>query len=359
MKKNYLRNSIFTLLSVMLLTGLFISCGNDDEPTVEANKTELTAAINECNTLLNSPTINEDFPNAAITTFKNVVNTAQTVLDNKEATQNQVDAMVVQLNQAKETFIASELGLIPESALLMEITFDESVSNNKFKTGGKGWTAELRKGEAEIFGTATNYPSFPTGKVGKAGYFSNGSHIRIDDYNANDLLGSKLSISVWVNPDSTRPGNYILSYNYWNSWKFQLQEQNKPFFTIHTNEDGWVDADNQLDFSAPNKKWTHLVVTLDMTKKKLQFYVDSEMTMEWDETSKPGLIGTGAFHYENTLPLLIGACTTFAEANKEWDWEWSKTPDGWDGFVGHLDELKLYNIALEAGQITKLYESEK
>ncbi|MDD3189936.1 MAG: hypothetical protein PHO13_10630, partial [Fermentimonas sp.] len=84
-----------------------------------------------------------------------------------------------------------------------------------------------------------------------------------------------------------------------------------------------------------------------------------EMTMEWDNTTKEGLTGTGAFQYKSVLPLLVGACTTYAEADAEWDWEWSRTPNGWDGFVGHMDELKLYNIALEAGQVTKLYESEK
>lgn len=360
MKKSYLKNAVIALFAVTLLSGFLFSCSSDDdEPKVTVNKTELTTIINESSALLNLPDLETDFPTNAINEFKRVVEAAKAIASNEDATQAQVDAMVVQVERAKEVFLASELGLIPESALLMEMTFDEEVTNNKFKTGGKGWTAELRQGEAEIFGTATNYPSFENGKVGKSAYFSNGSHIRIDDYSANDLLGGKISIATWVMPDSTRPGNYIISYNYWNSWKFQLQEQNKPFFTIHTNEDGWVDADNQMDFSAPNGEWTHLVVTLDLTANKLIFYVNGEMTMEWDETGKPGLIGTGAFQYDKVLPLLIGACTTYAEADAEWSWEWSRTPDGWDGFVGHMDELKLYNITLEPGQVTKLYESEK
>ena len=87
----------------------------------------------------------------------------------------------------------------------MEMTFDEKVTDNKFKTGGKGWTAELKKGEHAIFGEATNYPSFVKGKVGKAIYFSNGSHLALTTTPLRSM-GSELSISVWVNPDSTRPG---------------------------------------------------------------------------------------------------------------------------------------------------------
>jgi hypothetical protein len=56
---------------------------------------------------------------------------------------------------------------------------------------------------------------------------------------------------------------------------------------------------------------------------------------------------------------MIGACTTYEEADAKWDWAWSRTPDGWDGFVGLIDELKLYNIALDAGQVAKLYSVEK
>ncbi len=362
MKTTILKKVLLALCSIFLLTGLLVSCGDNgggDEPIVEANKTELNAILNECNTLLTAPDVAKNFPANAIEAFRKVVDAAKLVAQNKEATQSQVDAMVVQLQQAKEVFLGSELGIIPEKALIMEMTFDEKVTDNKFKTGGKGWTAELKKGEHAIFGEATNYPSFVKGKVGKAIYFSNGSHLAINDYTASDLMGSELSISVWVNPDSTRAGNYIISYNYWNSWKFQLQEQNKPFFTIHTNEDGWVDADNQMDFSAPNKSWTHLVVTLSLKTKKLRFYVNGEMTMEWDNTTKEGLHGTAPFEYGTVLPLLIGSCTTYQEADAKWDWEWSRTPNGWDGFVGHIDELKLYNIALEEGQVIKLYEGEK
>lgn len=256
MKKKLIKNAFLAFLTMTLFISVFSACKTND-PTENADKTALTASVDSCNTLLVSSTVSTDYPAAAITDFTTVVNAAKTLLTNTSATQSQVDAMLVQLRQAKATFLAAAYGAIPASALLMGMTFDETVTNNQFTTEGKGWTAVLKQGPSEIFGTATNLPSFATGKVGKAIYLSNGSHLEVSNYAANDLLGSKLSISVWVKPDLTRAGNYIISYNYWNSWKFQLQEQNKPFFTVHTNADGWVDADNEHDFSAPNKSWTH------------------------------------------------------------------------------------------------------
>ena len=56
---------------------------------------------------------------------------------------------------------------------------------------------------------------------------------------------------------------------------------------------------------------------------------------------------------------MVAACTTYAEAKAEWNWSWSETPAAWDGFVGAMDELKLYNVALTDGQVAKLYNEEK
>jgi len=56
---------------------------------------------------------------------------------------------------------------------------------------------------------------------------------------------------------------------------------------------------------------------------------------------------------------MVGACTTYAEVIAKWDWV---TPpirvQGWDYFVGSMDELKVYNIALTDGQVAKLYKDE-
>jgi hypothetical protein len=356
MKKSFLKSVFIAFVALFAASSVFTACKSDDDDDVKtADKTVLTAVVDSCQTLLSQATTN-DYPESAITAFTSVVATAKTALTNTSITQTSVDNLVVQLRQARATFLAAAYDAIPSSSLILGLSFDEG-TGAQLKAAGKGWTAVLKSGPSQIFGTATNLPSFVTGKVGKAMYFNNGSHLEISDYSASDLMSSKISVAVWVNPDSTRAGNYIISYNYWNTWKFQIQEQNKPFFTVATSA-GVTDADNQADFSAPNKTWTHLVVSMDLSTGKLVFFVNGAKTMTWTTTEKPALTGTLAA-YKNTLPLMIGACTTYAEAKASWNWSWAETPAAWDGFVGSMDELKVYNIALTDGQVAKLYKEEK
>lgn len=355
MKTNLFKNAFIACASLVLITAAFSGCNSNNNPVVVADQTKLTALVDSCNTLSASAT-STDYPQAAITAFQTTLASVKTAAADKTITQTAVDNLVVQLRAAKVTFLAAAYGAIPTSALLMGMTFDETVAGNQFTTEGKPLTAVLKTGPAEIFGTATNLPSFVTGKVGKAIYFSNGSHLEISNYTASDFEKQTLSIAAWVKPDSTRAGNYIISLNYWNTWKFQLQENNKPFFTVTTTVGG-TDADNQTVNSAPNKAWTHLVASMNLTTGTLTFYVNGVSTMVWTSTTKPNLSGT-VKPYATVLPLMIGACTTYAEANAVWTWSWPRTPAGWDGFIGAIDELKVYNIALTDGQVAKLYKDE-
>lgn len=356
MKKNLFKSAFIALASLLMLSTVLTSC--DPEKVEPADTTKLAALIDSCQTLVDDATTT-DYPQDAINTFNTVLTTAKAALKNTTISQTAVDNLIVQLRAARKTFLAAAYDAIPETALIMGLGFEEG-TGTQLTTAGKAWTAVLKKGPSEIFGTATNLPSFVTGKVGKAMYFNNGSHLEISNYTASDLMGSQLSISMWVKPDSTREHNYLASYNYWNSWKFQLQLQNKPFFTVHTNADGWVDADNQADFSAPNNAWTHLVVSLNLDTKVLTFYVNGVSTMEWNATSKPGLTGTGIFQHTKTLPLLIAAGFTYEEGMASMGTEgWWKTKQGFPHYAGLMDEVKLYKIALTEGQVAKLYNEEK
>jgi hypothetical protein len=355
MKKFFLRSAFVACVSCILFASVFTACKDDDDPAVSADTTALVALISECQTLSDEATTT-DYPQAAITSFQSTLTAAKTALADKGISQTAVDNLVVQLTAAKETFLAAAYGAIPGTALLFGLSFDEGTGTQLTTTGQKAYIAKLTAGPAEIFGVNTSVPGFITGKVGKAMYFSKGGHLEITNYTASDLLPTKLSIAVWVKPDSTRAGNYIMSFNYWNSWKFQIQEQNKPFFTIKTGT-GNVDADNEADFSAPNTTWTHLAISMDLTTEKLEMYVNGVNTKEWTSVTKTNLKGT-LVTYKNTLPLMIGACTTYAEANTEWTWSWPRTPAAWDHFVGAMDELKVYNVALTDGQVAKLYKDE-
>ena len=220
---------LYTLLLMVLVSSalIFTSC-NDDEDIVEGDKTELNALIVEADAMSAAATT-DDYPQAAINAFNTTLQNVKTASAEK-LTQEEIDNLEVQLTQAMETFDAANYDAIPETALLIGLSFNEG-SGTQLTAEGKNLVATLMTGPSQIFGTNTNLPSFIDGISGKAMYFNNGSHLEINGYTASDFLGNKLSIAVWAKPDSTRPGNYIVSYNYWNSWKFQIQEQNKPFFT--------------------------------------------------------------------------------------------------------------------------------
>jgi hypothetical protein len=354
MKTNLLKNILIACISMSIFALGLTSCKNAPDPVAIADKTELNAVIAECEALLTEAT-EDDYPKTAIETFQSIVNTAKTAAANEATTQAAVDNLVVQLGEAKKVFLASAYGAIPESALLLGLSFDEGTGDQLITTG-KSLIAKLATGPSEIFGSDTHKPTFVDGKVGKAMHFEKGANLSIDDYTASDFMGNQLSISVWLKPEETRGGNYIMSLNYWNTWKFQIQSQNKPFFTVKTGA-GHVDADNQSDFSVPNGAWTHVVVSLDLTASKLNFYVNGKSSMEWTVDGKPNLKGTMA-EYKNKLPMFIGTATTYAEAKAEWDWVWAETPEDWDYFIGSMDELKVYNVALTEGQVAKLYKDE-
>jgi len=348
------------VLMLMLLVGSAVilgSCDKDDD-IVEGDKTELNALIADAEALASSAT-SADYPQSTIDAYNATLATVKTAAATP-LTQVEIDNLVVQLNQAITTFEATAYDAIPIASLLIGLNFNEG-TGAQLTAEGLNLVANLTAGPPEIFGTNTAIPTFIDGIDGKAMYFSRGSHLEINGYTASDFLGKKLSIAVWVKPDSTRPGNYIVSYNYWNTWKFQLQEQNKPFFTVHTldgGNEGWVDADNQADLSAPNGNWTHLAISMDLDAETLDMYVNGENTMHWTSEEKPGLLGS-PFNYETLLPIIIGSATTYAEAKAAWNWTWSETPDAWDHFVGAMDEFKMYNIALTDGQVSKLYNDEK
>jgi hypothetical protein len=361
MKKNFLKNACIACVSLLLLIAAFSGCSSSNSPTVVADQTKLTALIDSCNTISAAAT-STAYPAAAITAFQTTLASVKTAAASKSITQTAVDNLVISLRAAEVTFLAANFSAVPASAIIFGLTFDEGAGTQLTTSGTNAWTALLTAGPSQLFGTNTGLPTFVTGHKGMAMHFTAGSHLEINNYTASTLLGSQLSISVWVKTDSVRANNYIISYNDWYTWKFQTENNGKPFFTVNTTVGG-TDADNQVVNSVPNLTWTHLVVSMDLVAKKLDFYVNGVNTMEWTNVTKPNFSGTVAPYTAVSaakLPLLIGAAFTYAEANAVWpaSWGWNTIPN-WGYFTGSLDELKVYNVALTDGQVSLIYNNEK
>lgn len=346
-------------LAVAFITPVFTSCSKDsDEETVKNNAdvTELKAELAECKTLLAEATT-DNYKQESIDAFKSVIDLVEAAVA-KDPTQTVVNNLLTQLREAKSTFKQSAFDAIPEDKLLLSWDFNKE-GTTLASTGKLAWNAVLKSGPVEIFGTDTNVPQFVEGIDGKALSFDKGAHLEVADYTPSSLLSKELSISVWVKPSKTTAGNYILSLNYWNTFKLNLQEENKPFFTFASDQ-GTADCDNEMPQSVPNDKWSHVVVVLSYTTHTLDFYVNGELTKSWDATGKPALAGNSWASWTpvggGQLPFMIGGCTTYAEASS---WEWfNPSPEAWDCFHGSIDQLKIYNIALKQGQVSKLYSDE-
>ena len=334
------------LFSVALITPTFTACSSDDkEEEVQIDATALNAAIADAKALLASAT-SEDYPKESIDALTKLVadvEAAQAGLKSQSA----ADALVKQLEDAMETFKKSAYGFIDPANIVLALDVEEVLGGSAKLVAGTDLIFPSSAAPSEVQGHNAN---------SKAWHFGAGSHVEVEGLNVQNVAGAQLTVACWVNPDEIYENNYIASLNQWDTWKFQLQSANKPFFTCHTNEDGWCDADTD-GYEAPVKTWTHQVAVMDLTKGTLTFYADGEEVRAWNIDEKGGLHGTGLMLPEAgpSWKFCLGAQIP----NDITDELEGKTDLNLGYFKGAIDGFKVYNTALTAGQVKKLYKDEK
>jgi hypothetical protein len=341
------------LLMLFVSTALILgSCKDDDDDIVEGDKTELNALIAQAEAIAAAATT-ADYPQSAIDAFKATLQTIKDAAATK-LTQTEINNLIVNLNNAMGTFNSQAYGYIDESLYLNAgWNFDEGTGTTATAYSTTQHVATFFRGNTVILGNDAMMPSWTDGVKGKAVYFNKGAHLEVPY--TNSFLPANLTISVWVKPDELYEHNYIVSQNYWNGYKLQTQGGGKPFFTYKKIDGGIIDAANETDNSVKVGQWNHLVVSVNATTKELKFYVDGTLTKTWTETDKN--IGPLLQTLENAQPYIIGGVATDAELAANF-MEWT-TADNLGYFKGAIDELKIYNIALTDGQVSKLYNDEK
>lgn len=350
-----------TLMLMVIVSSALIltSCKDDNNDSNSADKTALNALITDADKLA-AEAKDADYPQTAIDTYKatlqNIKNSAA-----GNVTQVQVNNLVTQLNQAISTFKSKAYGFIDETAnLIAGWHFDEGTGTTATAFSTTKHVATFKKGNAVILGSNAMDPSWVDGvKGGKAIYVNNGAHLEVPYTSA--FLPSNLTISVWVKPIELYENNYIVSQNFWQGYKLQTQGGGKPFFTYKKADGGIIDADNETDNSVKANQWNHIVVTLNSTTKELIFYVNGVLTKTWTESTKTIGPMTQSLTKPDPQPFIIGAVATDDEIANDPDTKWIDwtTAENLGFFKGAIDELKLYNIALSEGQVSKLYTDEK
>lgn len=348
--------NVQTLLLVLLVSSamIFGSCKKEDK-IVEGDKTALTALIVTADALSASAT-SALYPQADITTYKATLATVKTTAATP-LTQVQINNLVTQLTEAMNTLKTKAYGFIDEALYLNAgWHFDEGTGTTATAFSTVKHVGTFKAGNTVILGAASKSPTWVTGvKGGKAVYLDGGAHLEVPYTTA--FLPVNITISVWIKPIELYEHNYIVSQNYWNGYKLQTQGGGKPFFTFKKVDGNIVDADNETDGSIKVNIWNHVVVSVNATTKELKFYVNGTMTKKWTSSDK----GIGPLVQTLTSPapqpFIIGGVATDAELAANF-MEWT-TAANLGYFKGAIDELKIYNIALADGQVSKLYNDEK
>jgi len=354
-----------TLLLMLFVSSVMIlgSCKKDSTTTpVDGDKTALNALIAESEALANAATT-ADYPQAAIDNFKATLQTIKTT-SASVLTQAQITNLITSLNEAKKTFASQQYGFIDESLYLVAgWHFDEGTGNIATSYSAAAQVATFTKGWTTLLGSAAAMPTWVTGvKGGKAIYLDNGAHLEVP-YSPS-FLPSNISISAWIKNDLQGwENNCIVSLNYWHGYKFATQSVGKPLFTEWKVGGGAADFDAGSGIVTP-LVWTHVVVSLNSATKILTFYINGSLVNTFTESTDVGALTQslsyvdGAYTY-TPQPFLIGSFATDAEIALHPDnFSWISTANV-ASFKGAMDELKVYNTALDAGQVGKLYNDEK
>lgn len=174
-------------------------------------------------------------------------------------------------------------------------------------------------GDCTVVDTATKWYNGRTGKFNASLDFDDVDDIvTVTDNNVLDLTNG-LSISAWVNVSANEVDNVIVSKG--TSYELGVDGSGNVY---------WDGAGAQVDDGAgrvATGSWQHIVITNDDTT--VTYYVNGVTT----GTDSAGI------DTDNATNLIIGG-------------------DGTNFFDGLIDDVRIYNYVLSAGQIRKLYDSD-
>lgn len=205
--------------------------------------------------------------------------------------------------------------------------------------------------------------SFTNGIKGQALQGANNAYFITTPSNAVKSLQS-FTISLWVNTPQNTTGTYGLvclsnTADFWGNFDVffengssatnaQFKAHIENWQTATTDHETWLGA---YPIGAVWNKWTHLVVTYDATSSTFNMYVNGSPII-----SPVVNAGNGNLVFQNASALIFGTM------------QFNTTPSlgtaggaqPWASYVpGAIDEVRIFNKALVAGDIKALYQLEK
>jgi len=341
-------------LIFMLSIGITITGCKDDEPEPcpTVDYTAIDAAIASAQALYDGAvegTLPGEYLAGSKAALQTAITNATAVKNTACVTQSQLDAAVVSLNAAVATFNDQKITDVAPGALVAHWLFN----GNGADASGNGHDGTASAGNVNWGG---GMPELATDRHGNPNYcykFVDGGNFVVA--NGPAFTPTEISITVWMNLYETWAHSYFFSNDIWNTYKFQVQDANKPFFTTHFNKsdgtgEGWVDHDSGNGTLELNQ-WYQVVVTYK--PGMMTFYINGEKVQTWDDFPAGTLVPPNP-----AVNICIGqALPTANYSTVPGDpYEWQE----WLGyFKGYLDDMRFYNVVLTDAQVTSLYNYEK
>ena len=348
-KKSYWSIALIFMLSLGVI---FTGCKDDDpEPCPTVDKTALNQEITDAQAMHDGAvegTQPGEYLAGSKATLQTAIDNATAVRDTDCVTQDALNNAQVALEAAVATFEDQEITDVAPGALVAQWLFNGDGTD----ASGNGHDGTASAGYVEWGG---GMPELAEDRHGMANYcykFVDGGNFVVP--NSPAFLPAEITISVWMNLYETWAHSYFFSNDIWNTYKFQVQDANKPFFTAHYQQsdgtESWIDKDSNAGV-LELEKWYQVALTY--TGGKMTFYIDGVNVQAWDD------FPAGTFYEPHAgIDLCIGqALPTAAYTDIEGDpHQWKE----WLGyFKGYLDDMRLYNVMLTDAQIKSLYDYEK
>ncbi len=343
------------ILLLVLIAAAFIimpSCKKDDNSSAPAtDKTALNSLIDSVTTILNSTAEGNkpgEYSPGSKEVLDSVLQLAKTITADNSYTQQQINNAKDNLERAITTFTSH---LIQEVSVANLVAFWK-FNGNAIDSSGNGHNGKLITGYVgSSSATAVDGGTLPKlvpdrfGRANMAYDFNNGATVEVPYDKA--LNPQSFTISLWIKKHGTNCNNYMFSLDRYNGYKFQLQCNDFLFLTIHA-DNGYHDVDDNPG-QIPDETWTYAAVTY--TNGTMNFYIN-------DKQVKSAAISGVPLTLDSPVNLAIGN-----ELPKDvYNLTDPNSPYAFYGanfFIGSLDDVRFYNIALSQAEILSIYTIEK
>jgi hypothetical protein len=347
--RKQISKAIYLLFAIMVIASIsFLSCKKDK--TTPIVTTALADSITAATTLMNNSiegVAAGQYQRGSKAALQTTITQVQAILADATSTQININNAIANLSAAVALFKTKAIVPIAQSNLVAQWTFSEGSGTTVTDASSNHLVGTFMAGHSVIVGRGP-LPTWCPDRYGVANqalHFSYGGHIEVPY--TSILAPAQMTISMWFQVDSLNLGdNYMISEDWWEGYKLNLQTATKPFFTFY-NGTNIYDRDWNAN-GITDHNWHHLVVTL--TAGIESYYGDGALIYTWNDVA-------GGIVIQKPQTFVIGQ----AQPNTLVNVLPADDPSQWGVgyFRGSMDEIRIYNIALTATQVTSIYNAEK